>query len=446
MTDHSQPIDAARAQRAIDGMAEAANRLGVELDQQEALQWLEAASAAKADGPVAADGQRGIFGHRLALLDFNPDQLPFFRGLAQRVRAERHPQVESVIAIAGSAAQGKVQLFPGDNDFFERLNIKADTLGEARQILRDVLRQTALRAFSERDIVLVEVNMGVFDQPVYAQGSLRSVGDPITWLPADVANGYLTVEDASHRPLTIHWHEANAGLGWTYCGWIVSDPQAGRMAQASNMMDVTWEAPDGAIQALDGTIDPFFQEIYLEFEALPVFQKIIAHAEATPLNAYVSNMRSEVSHYTHAHPNFVKASKRLYNLFRVTDELEAAAYVRELFDEPGARMYQVPGLLESADVALKAGPAISRDIVVRQIDHVIRAVVEAAEGPREADLVMELLRLRDGVIGRLPAGQEWDQILDDVRQRCTEMVSEYFRERLLGLPRIAEVVEGLKNG
>jgi hypothetical protein len=59
---------------------------------------------------------------------------------------------------------------------------------------------------------------------------------------------------------------------------------------------------------------------------------------------------------------------------------------------------------------------------------------------------MELLRLRDGVIGRLPAGQEWDQILGDVRQRCTEMVSEYFRERLLGMPRIAEVVEGLKNG
>jgi hypothetical protein len=445
MTDHTQPTDTVRAKRAVDGIAEAADRLGIELDQEEALQWLEAVSSTEADAAVAQDAKTGIFGHRLALLDFDPDQLPFFRGLAQRVRAARHPRVESAIAIAGSAAQGKVQLFPGDNDFFERLNIQAETLEQARQILREVLRETALRAFTERDIVLVEVNMGVFDQPVYAQGSLRAAGDPITWSPADVANGYLTVEDTSHRPLTIHWHEANAGLGWTYCGWIVSDPQAGRMAQASNMIDTTWEAPSGEIKALDGSIDPFYQEIYLEPAALPVFQKITAQADSSRLNAYVSSMRSEASHYTHIQPNFVKASKRLYNLFRVTDELEAAAYVRELFDEPGAMMYQVPGLLESADVALKAGPAINRDIVVQQIDHVIRAVVEAAEGTREADLVMELLRLRDGVIGRLPAGQQWDQILADVRQRCTEMVSEYFRERLLGLPRIAEYVESLRN-
>lgn len=289
------------------------------------------------DGTVAEDSQAGIFGHRLALLDFNPDQLPFFRQLAQRVRAEPHPRVESAIAIAGSAAQGKVQLFPGDNDFFERVNIKANTLEEAKQMLRDVLRKTALRALGERDIVLVEVNMGVFEQPVHVQGSLRAAGDPITWLPADVANGYLTVEDASHRPLTIHWNEVNAGLGWTYCGWIISDPQAGRLSQASNMMDVTWEAPSGEIQALDGSIDPFYQDIYLESEALPVFQKIIAHADASRLNTYISEMRSNAAHYTHAQPNFVKASKRLYNLFRVTDELEAAAYVRELFDEPGAK-------------------------------------------------------------------------------------------------------------
>jgi hypothetical protein len=129
----------------------------------------------------------------------------------------------------------------------------------------------------------------------------------------------------------------------------------------------------------------------------------------------------------------------------LTDELESAAYVRELFDEPGAQMYQVPGLLEAADVALHADGKIDRDTVVSQIDHVIRAVVEAAEGPTEADLVMELIRLRDVVIGRVPAGREWNLVLNDVRRRCSEMVSEYFRVRLFGLPRIAEFVNRLAN-
>ena len=94
MTDHTQPTNSARAKRAIDGIAEAADRLGIEVDQEEALQWLEAVSASEADAAVAEDAKSGIFGHRLALLDFNPDQLPFFRGLAQRVRAASHPQVE----------------------------------------------------------------------------------------------------------------------------------------------------------------------------------------------------------------------------------------------------------------------------------------------------------------------------------------------------------------
>lgn len=82
---------------------------------------------------------------------------------------------------------------------------------------------------------------------------------------------------------------------------------------------------------------------------------------------------------------------------------------------------------------------------MRQIDHLIRAVVEAAEGPTEADLVMELIRPRDIVIGRVPAGREWDVVWQDVRKRCSEMVSEYFRVRLFGLPRIAEFVNQLSD-
>ena len=95
----------------------------------------------------------------------------------------------------------------------------------------------------------------------------------------------------------------------------------------------------------------------------------------------------------------------------MTDELAAAAYVRELFDEPEPRgCIEVPGLLEAADVALRRTTKINREVIVRQLDRVVHTVVSAAGGVAVADLVLELIRLRDIVTGRLPDDERvgWD--------------------------------------
>lgn len=432
------------AEKQVEEISAAAKKLGVELDAQGAREWILAMSGAERANAFAQDARAGVFGHRISLLDFDQSELDHFRHIAQKVRVVRHPYVESAIAIAGSSAQGKVQLFPGDMDFFERVNIKAATEIEAREILRTIMRDTALRAFAEPDIVLLEVNFGVFPMAVIAQGKRRDAGHVITWTPNDVLQGFVAVETAGGQPLKIGWDQALSGLGYSYFGFIVADRDAGRIALASNMLDPTWEAADGKITALDGSLDPFFQEIYLEPEALPIFTKVTQQVEPDAMNAYVDAMRSQVIHYAHEEPNYGKVSKRLYNLFRLTDQLEAAAYVRELFDEPGAKLYQVPGLLEAANAALGPNSRIHRDTVVRQIDLIIRAVVEAAEGPREADLVMALIRLRDHVIGRALTNEQWSQMLDEVTALCSQMVNEYFRERLLGVPQIKAFVENLK--
>jgi len=433
------------AEKQIEEILVEAQRLGVQVDAQRTKDWILAMSAAERETAFAQDAGAGIFGHRISLLDFDQKELDHFRHIAQKVRVVRHPYVESAIAIAGSSAQGKVQLFPGDMDFFERVNIKAATEIEAREILRAIMRDTALRAFAEADVVLLEVNFGVYPAVVMEQGKRREAGHVITWTPKDVLQGFIAVETAEGQPLQIGWDQALSGLGYSFLGFIVADRDAGRIALASNMLDPTWESADGKIIALDGALDPFFQEIYLEPEALPIFTKVTQQVEPDAMNAYVEAMRSQVIHYAHEEPNYGKVSKRLYNLFRLTDQLEAAAYVRELFDEPGAKLYQVPGLLEAANAALGPNSRIHRDTVVRQIDLVIRAVVEAAEGPREADLVMALIRLRDHVIGRALTNEEWSVMLDEVTQLCGEMVNEYFRERLLGVPQIKAFVEGLKQ-
>lgn len=89
-----------------------------------------------------------------------------------------------------------------------------------------------------------------------------------------------------------------------------------------------------------------------------------------------------------------------------------------------------------------------------ELDHVIRAVVSGtAGGATVADLVMELIALRDIVLDRLlsqgtrgsASPPTWNELLGASRRRCSEMASEYFRERLFGLPRIVELVEGLRG-
>jgi hypothetical protein len=409
-----------------------AARAGVELDAVEASQWMLAVAAGGGAESVGIDDHTGVFGHRVALLDFDGDDLERIRRLIPHVRLVAHPQVESAIAISGSSAQGRVQLFPGDADFFERAHIHAASEAEAQQVLRDVMRATAMRAFAEPDIVLVEVNLGAHD-----------TGPPITWTPDDLVSGTIAVQTVSGGTRKAAWDDVDVGAGWVYLGWIVADRVEGRIALASVMVDATWERPDGTIASLDGAIDPLAQEIYLEPEALPLVQRLSSFVAPDAGEAYRVAMRGEAYHYTAVEPNFAKAAKRLYNLFRVADELEAAAYVRELFDEPTARLYQVPGLLEAADVALHPDSGIERGTVLRQLEVVETAIADVIDGAEERRLLEELDRLRTSVLTDGDDPKQWEAVVADVRGRCATIVNDFFRERLFASDRVREFVRSL---
>ncbi len=421
---------------------EVARRLGIEADEQEARTWMVAVESA-APGTLGADTALGVFGDRVALLDFDPEDLGRLRRLVPHVRVVAHPDVESAIAISGSSAQGRVQLFPGDADFFERVHIRAATEAAAQQTLRDLMRATALRAFEEPDIVLVEVNLGVYDEAVVERGRPHDPGDPITWTPDDVVAGRITVETAAGGTRTIDWNDVGMTGGWVYLGWIVADRVEGRIALASVMIDPTWEDPSGEIRSLDGAVDALSQEIYLEPESLALVERVGDLVAGDARDSYRAAMRGEAYHYTHVDPNFAKAAKRLYNLFRVADELEAAAYVRELFDEPTAKLYQVPGLLEAADVALDPESGIDRETVLRQLDLVATAIADVTDGLEEADLLAQLTRLRDAAMREGRDGEAWATVLADVRTRSAAIVNEFFRTRLLAYERVRELVDHL---
>ena len=161
------------------------------------------------------------------------------------------------------------------------------------------------------------------------------------------------------------------------------------------MLDVTWEAPDGTITPLDGYLDGFFQEVYLEAESIPIFSKLVKNVSGDALDHYVNQLKKEVKKYTTKDINYGKAAKRMYNIFRLTGKYVEAAYLRELFDEPTTLLYQVWALIRTIDDVFTPDSSISPDTLLGQADNLILSVTRVLEGVEEEEIVRLLLRLRD---------------------------------------------------
>lgn len=418
---------------------------GIEFDAEEARRWMLAVAAGDATA-LAVDDDTGVFGSRVALLDFDPADLEDVRRLVPSTRLAATPGIESAISISGSSAQGRVQLFPGDVDFFERVHVRAPDETTALTMLRDALHRTAIRALAEPDVVLVEANVGVYPEAVVERGRAKAAGDSIEWTPAEVVAKEVSVRALDGSPRTYRWDDVALAGGWLYFGWIAADREQGRIVFTSNMIDATWEDDTGVIRSLDGAVDQLAQEVYLEPAALALVTRLHGVTPGDARAAYRGAMRSEVRHYTVEAPDYAKAAKRLYNLFRVADELEAAAYVRELFDEPQARLYQVPTLLQAADVARDPGSGIDRATVLTQIEVVAAAIADGTDGVVERELLAQLDRLREEADAEGGRRGDWTDVLADVRQRCAEIVSDFFREHLLAHDRVRSFLAGLDEG
>lgn len=96
---------------AIARVVESATRFGVELDEREAAEWVAAMETEARGGELVVDVDSGVYGHRVTMLDFQPEDLARFREMATVVGYEdRPPQVMTALSISGSAAQSKAYL------------------------------------------------------------------------------------------------------------------------------------------------------------------------------------------------------------------------------------------------------------------------------------------------------------------------------------------------
>ncbi len=422
---------------------ESARRLGVELDEPEALQWLAAMAASQAGDQITIDEQSGVFGHRITMLDFSPAELEYFRQIGRIVGFNDRPGVETALALSGSSAQSGIQTYPGDCDYFERVNIHAPSREEACRTLAGLIHEKALSTIKGPNYMLIEVKFGSYPVDVVRGDVLRKRGTPVSWTPGELEAGRFEARLPEGEPVTIGWEDVMMEPGWCKLDWVVADHVRGQLANASNMLDVTWEAPDGTITPLDGYLDPYFQEVYLEAESIPIFSKLVRHVSSDALGDYVAQLEKEVRKYLYSNePNYGKAAKRMYNIFRLTGRYEEAAFIRELFDEPATVLYQVWSLIRTLDDACQPGSTISMDDVLAQADRLVLQVVQALEGEQEVEVVRSLQHLRNSLL-RQEQGEARTSEVEGARTQVINIVNNFFHERLISLAGIRQYMESL---
>jgi hypothetical protein len=442
LQEDDQHHDAHHEDDAASVLQRAAEAMGVDIDHDEAHRWI-AAMSAEASGDLTVDVDSGIYGHRVILADHDPADLVRFRRIAALVGIEdRPPQVVTALALSGSAAQNRIHRFPADIDFFERVHIRTDTQEEACAVLADIVRTKALATLRGAGHRLQEVKFGNWPEDVIVAGEAHRHGTPISWSPAWVEAGVIPVEREDGSVGQVHWDEVAGDPGWCKLDWLVADPDGHGLVNTSSVLDPTWEGPDGTIVALDGFLDPYFQEVYLETGSLPVFTRLVREMGADAVAEYVERLTGEVCRYTVDERNYGKAARRLYNIFRITGRYVEAAYIRELFDEPVTALYQLAGLLRALDEAAEDPGDFDADAMVAQVDQLIMSAIAALEGPEEAEMVRRLLRLRDALSGRADDLDRSGKIAG-MRADALHAVNAYFERVLTAIPSIQDYLDGV---
>ena len=432
-------------QSELDKIIQSANRLGIELDQAEALQWLTAITAAQQENEIVFDDRAGVFGHKISMLDFSPEDLAHFRKLGRLVEFVDIPgKVETALALSGSAAQSKIQLYPGDADYFERVNILAETQEDACQILAEIIREKALTTLAGPTYQLMEVRFGSFPVDLVIDGRHHSAGSSISWSTEQIKSGVIQGTTAEGKSIQISWEEAAQDPGWCKLDWVVADPVRERLVNASNMLDVTWETPDGSIIPLDGFLDPYFQEIYLDGESIPIFSKLSQHVSADALDDYVKALEKEVNKYITKDINYGKAAKRMYNIFRLTGRYSEAGIIRELFDEPTSMLYQVWAVIRTLDECCQPGSTISVEDLKNQTDRLILEVIRLLEGGEEEQVVKLLLEFRDALNDQ-HTGHQSPFRVEAARSEVINIVNNFFYEKLTTVPEIKHYMDEISQ-
>jgi hypothetical protein len=170
----------------------------------------------------------------------------------------------------------------------------------------------------------------------------------------------------------------------------------------------------------------------------------VKELSADSVDDYVDQLEHEVYKYAFKEPNYGKAARRMYNVFRMNGMYREASYLRELFDEPVTALYQVSALIRTLDDAASSGTDFDTDTMVAQVDSLIMSAIQALDGPQEAEMVGHLLRLRNSLQAREAHADRADE-MSGIQGAALTAVNDYFERALKAVPEIAAYLEDVKR-
>jgi hypothetical protein len=389
------------------------------------------------DESLLKETDQGVYGLAAVVADFDEADLATLRRIAAVIRTQPRDDVVSAIALAGSAAQSRFQLFPGDCDFFDRVHIKASTRDEAVGRLVEVMIATVAHAFPDPDLQFSEMKLGRYPADARKGEDIVRAGSPVAWSLVELDARVMTVETDDGEPHLVVMREVATDPGFVKLDWVFADPKKHKLVAVSKVIDATWEGPEGAIVALDGVLDSFYQEVYLDPESKGAVERLLDQVKPDGLAAYVEQLEGEIKKYTSpGHENYGKVAKRLYNIFRITNRPEPAGFLRGLFDDPPARLYQMDSAAHALEQALGPQP-LPGDGVQGHIDNLVDTLRDCYTGD-DLDALVALLKT-------VPSLDEdaRSAALDHINDRATAQVSAYFAEHIRRDPEIVGFLDEL---
>jgi len=160
-------------------------------------------------------------------------------------------------------------------------------------------------------------------------------------------------------------------------------------------------------------------------------------------DSYVADLESQVRILISTEPkDFARAAVLLYDICRVEGRDEEARYLSGIFDLPAMVLYQTLHLVRSVDGDVtpdEMGKALTR------ADDLIRLVILALEGDTTADMVRQMVDMRNA-ISRIGGDPERAAAVSQAADRLTHLVNAFFFDRLTAMPTLRDYIVSRELG